>query len=773
LNISQRNYLIIVFGLITLILFSSAGQADKYGLTQPGPGLIEVNFSYEPMITVDQVYLAGEFNEWDPEGTKMIEEDGVYEKTIYLKPGEYEYKFVVDGENWIRPEDADDYAPDGFGGENAVIFVEEEPSLFDFPEKGDGEITYEAVAHDQGEHRYFDPYSTTKLSLHLETNPREIEQVKIRLLAEEKEEVYSMDRFLTLSSREYFRKTIELPEPNFEYHFILEDGEQTYYFGAGEIAESLSGVENFAAELEQKEIFRPPAWAQKAVFYQIFPDRFAKATNDNNPQKIEVYKDDTALHEAYIPDWEQGIKDFSDPVIETEEHLLNNDNLIETPAGYHAFYGGDLRGVKEKIDYLEQLGITAIYFNPIHDATANHRYNARNFKKIDDRLAFKGDQKRSWSFFEELVAELADSDIKVVLDGVFNHVGYDHWAFQDVVEQGEDSEYVDWFFIHDFPVRTLYQQEQEDIDPNYDGWWGFGHMPELNLENPEVRDYIWAATEKWMETGIDGWRLDVPQDAAATDPNFWPEWREHVKQIDESAYLTGEIWGNAADYLQGDEFDAVMNYRFRDAVINFIGQGNYTADDFHREMMRLFVDYPDRAVYSLQNLLGSHDTIRYLTLIDEHKERFRLSKFLQFTYVGAPMIYYGDEVGMKGGEDPDNRRTMLWSDRGYTAPDQELKDYVRHLIELRASNPALQKGDISHIETKPDMVYGFVRNHEGESRLVLLNAAESEARLQLHKEDLPWTGRENYRDLYRDEEIKSPGDKLEINLEPFSGRVIK
>ncbi len=777
---SQVAFFCQVFAFIILAVFLLISGVEAEELREPGPGLVEVSFSYQPPIAVEEVYLSGEFNDWDPEGTLMTDDtgDGIYDVTIFLEPGEYEYKFVIEGEDWITPEDADDYAPDGFGGENAVIQVGEEQILpEEEPVRGDGQITADLLHHDIDDMSYFNPRSQNRAAFHFETYRGEVESVKLRLKPEgDKQDYLTEDlyRFLSHRTSDFYRGVIELPEEKFSYYFQVIDGETEYYYGDKGAAQSREEAGEFYLDLAEKDIFHTPDWVQDAVFYQIFPDRFARGSTENDPGLIELYQNERERYEAYIPEWHQGIKPGQDPVLRGEEQLSDEDNAIHPPAGYYAYYGGDLLGVKDKIPYLQELGINAVYFNPIFAASAYHRYNTSGFEYIDTNLVYQGDQEASQEFFARLVEELNEHGIKVILDGVFNHVGYEHWAFQDVIENEEDSEYLNWFDIHSFPIKSLYEQQQQDLEPNYDGWWDFGHMPELNVDEPEVREYIWRITEKWMDKGIDGWRLDVPTDVTRTDPDFWSDWREHVKSLDEDAYITGEIWGDGSSYLQGDEFDAVMNYRFRNAVNSFVGQGRFTAEEFHREMMRILFDYPDQAVFSLLNLLGSHDTARYMTVVDGDRDKFKLSKLLQMTYIGAPMIYYGDEIGMEGADDPDNRRTMVWEDRGYTAPDEDLREYISELIQIRNENEVLRRGEIKKVNSEKARVYSFLRTDLDEDMLVIINAEENPVNLSIPETDLLHVDltRDSYEDIYRNKQVPVEDNTLNIELPGLSGSII-
>ncbi|MGM0471774.1 MAG: alpha-amylase family glycosyl hydrolase, partial [Bacillota bacterium] len=320
-------------------------------------------------------------------------------------------------------------------------------------------------------------------------------------------------------------------------------------------------------------------------------------------------------------------------------------------------------------------------------------------------------------------------------------------------------------------------EQHDDNPPNYECWWGFGHLPKLNAENPEVQDYIFEVTEKWLDpkgngdlnAGIDGWRLDVPNEIKDSVPDFWVRWRQFVKEINPEAYIVGEIWDDATDYLQGDEFDGVMNYRFRDAVLRFIGLNEISAAEFRKELNKLYIEYPQQANYALLNLIGSHDTSRYLTLIDEDQKRLKLTALFQMTYLGAPMIYYGDEIGMKGEDGPDCRRTMIWEDRGYTKPDEDLFSHYQHLIKLRDQEAALCRGTIEQISLADQELTAFKRSYQGDEVLVIINVSEEEnaITLELFQSD------GYYQDLYNKSEVEIRDNQLELQLAGVSGAVIK
>ena len=371
------------------------------------------------------------------------------------------------------------------------------------------------------------------------------------------------------------------------------------------LALTLASV-TFPLRAFQVESF-PPSWVQDAVFYQIFPERFANGDSSNDPSGVQPW----------------GGK----------------------PTGGN-FFGGDLKGIVDHLDYLAGLGVTAIYLNPIFEATTNHKYNTTDYLKIDPHF---GDE----AIFKKMVDGCHARGIKVILDAVFNHTGVQFFAFQDIKKRGARSPYLHWFNVYGLPIGPPEK-------PNYECWWGHGSLPKLMTLNPDVQQYLFEVTRHWMHLGVDGWRLDVATDVPR---QFWIQWRKVVKSVNPEAYTVGEIWEDGTPWLRGDQFDAVMNYRFRDAALEFFVQGRLSPTQFDSMLARHREDYPAQVNYALQNLLGSHDTERFLTLCKGDTARMKLAVLFQMTYLGAPMVYYGDEIGMEGGRDPDCRRTMAWEDR--------------------------------------------------------------------------------------------------------------
>lgn len=416
-----------------------------------------------------------------------------------------------------------------------------------------------------------------------------------------------------------------------------------------------------------------PDWVQDAIFYQIFPDRFANGDPSNDPFNV-------------LP-W-------------------------GAPPQLRGFQGGDLEGVIQRLDYLHDLGVNAIYFNPIFQAASNHRYDTYDYFKIDPKL---GDMET----FRRLLRLAHGLGMRIILDGVFNHCGRGFFAFQDILENEKDSPYLHWFHIKGFPLNAY-----GDAPPNYECWWKIRNLPKFNTGEPKVRAYLLAVARYWIEQGIDGWRLDVPNEI--DDDEFWAEFRETVKMANPHAYTLGEIWDVNPRWVGPRSFDGLMNYPFRAAALDFFARDAITASQFGRTVEHLLAAYPAEHVYAQFNPLGSHDTERTLTQCGEDAGRMKLLLLFQFTYVGAPSIYYGDEIGLPGGKDPDCRRAFTWDEAQWNS---DLRSYIKSLVQIRKSHAALRRGGywpLYHHDR--DGLYAFLRkqgDHDAESLVVVLNNSDA------------------------------------------------
>lgn len=513
---------------------------------------------------------------------------------------------------------------------------------------------------------------------------------------------------------------------------------------------NMSHLQNCPGNDEWKNL-----WYVNTIWYQIFPDRFYNRVQQNDPVYSEKYDNKGKLLLLKLVSWEEGIPTTTNK------------------------FGGDLAGITEKLEYLEDLGITGIWLNPIFASTSNHRYNTSDYRKIDFSLGTEEDLKI-------LLDKAHNKGIKIILDGVFNHTGYEFWAFQDIVEHGSDSKYKDWYFIKSFPVKKLWTQNKKN-PPNYTCWWGIGSLPKLNMENPQVREHIYQITRKWMALGIDGWRLDVPNEIDSEE--FWISWCRLVKSIKQDAYISGEIWEEGAKWVNsGEKFDGLMNYyAFRDPVLQYFAAQSLTVSQFDRILEQRRNLYPHRVNCAMQNLLGSHDTARFLSSLynkdrkDSDKEkkqyykgpvdgetikRFKIAVLFQMTYVGCPMIYYGDEIGMVGGKDPDCRRPMIWNQE---KQNRELHKWHKDLIKIRKNHRALRTGEFKTILTddKND-IFAFLRHDNTESLIIVFNYSSSP-----HPANLPVGNARSFSNLLDGTELKSGENNiLTLNLEPFSGMIL-
>ena len=378
-----------------------------------------------------------------------------------------------------------------------------------------------------------------------------------------------------------------------------------------------------------------PTWVKDAVFYQIFPDRFCRS---------ERYR---AI--GKFVEW------GSKP---TRENM----------------FGGNLAGITDKLEYIASLGVTALYLCPIFKSNSNHRYHTVDYFEIDPVLGTLKD-------FDRFVKKAHKLGLRVILDGVFNHCSRGFFQFNSLMELGKNSPYVDWFHVHGWPLHAYSGK------PNYDCWWGFPALPKFNTDNPDVRDYLFSVGEYWMKRGIDGWRLDVPNEI--DDDSFWQEFRRRIKAINPEAYIVGEIWDEPSRWLKGDQFDGVMNYPLRRAVLAYLFDEKPI--DLAEFAKRLREAFPAGRFGVPMNLLGSHDTIRLVSLPCSNLQRVKLAFAILFFLPGAPCIYYGDEIGMEGGKDPDNRRSFPW-DKLSDGRRSPVFRFLNELIALRNRERVLRDG---------------------------------------------------------------------------------
>ena len=532
-----------------------------------------------------------------------------------------------------------------------------------------------------------------------------------------------------------------------------------------------------------------PQWAKHAVWYQIFPERFRNGDRSNDPTKNDIagaFPDRPELPWQVHPwtsDWYK-----RQPYEEGAASVPFHD-LIQRRR-----YGGDLQGIIDKLDYLHDLGVNAIYLNPVFDSPSAHKYDAISYHHIDPNFGPdpKGDRELMarenpgdpgtwvWTSADKKALELINAcharGMRIIFDGVFNHMGIRSWAFQDVVKNRAKSAYADWFSI------KSWGDGKSEFD--YEGWFGHKTLPEFREDAdgiaPGPREYIFAATRRWMDPdgngdpsdGIDGWRLDV---AFCIGHPFWKKWRRVVKDLNPEAYMTAELIDGVPQlkpYLEGDEFDAVMNYNFAFACSDYFSdeKDRISTSEFDRRLRELRNAFAPGVAEVQQNLFGSHDTDRIGShIVNRDREHSRdwsayfdfskvqsgrydprkpspdeldsqkLFAVFQMTYVGAPMIYYGDEVGMWGANDPDCRKPMVWDDLRYedevTLPDgsskktadkvnvnHQLLAHYKKLIALRHELAALRTGIFeTMVADDARQIYAFRRKSGNQEVVVAMN----------------------------------------------------
>jgi neopullulanase len=435
-----------------------------------------------------------------------------------------------------------------------------------------------------------------------------------------------------------------------------------------------------------------PDWAKHAVFYQIFPDRFARSGQVDHQAEVD------------LKPW-------------------------GTPPGEQGFQGGDLYGIVNRLGYLDDLGITALYLNPIFASAANHRYHTYDYYAVDPLLG-GNDALRA------LLDAAHARDIRVVLDGVFNHASRGFWPFHHVLENGPDSPYADWFVIHDWPLNPYPDSASEPH--NYDAWYGLPALPEFNTDHPPVQDFLLDVAQHWIDFGIDGWRLDVPNEI--DDPPFWHRFREVVKTAAPDAYLVGEIWHEGPEWLAGDRFDGLMNYPLLDPVLGFFGAGSLRtyskssldfepigAPAFADAVLHLLHLYDWEATCAQLNLLDSHDMARAKWILDENVAALQQAVLFLMTMPGAPCIYYGDEVGLSAAGDPHCREAFPDDEADW---DTRLLSFFRDATALRHQHEVLRTGRVAWLEATGRTI-AFRRTLDDQTALVAFNAGDTPAPLAL------------------------------------------
>ena len=837
----------------------------------------------------DKVEIAGNFNGWKPDTEPIYHFEGTnYEVTLASPEGVYEYKYLIDGK-WF-PENR-----------NRKLVIGENGALFAQGDLGTGKFVYEAIdkntnlkaiVHKYDSLQYFNKLSDSEYEFKIRTQMNDVERAYISIVLHEEdnyEMIYELERYQDKTNGfDYFERIINFGKEakKLLYYFILEDNGTRAYFNGTTL--SYSKPKRLVVNTTSKDIqlFNVPNWAKEAIWYNIFPDRFYNGNHYNDPIfnefGPEAFKPNILHEQNFVEEykWEKSnnvishfdrnrwTSDFREQTI--WEKL--GEREIDYSLKYARMYGGDLQGIKEKIPYMKELGINAVWLNPVFFSYQNHKYGANDFRHISPdfgtiktsgsthsveinrnnkygnksyvdvlgnkattsselkllEVNLKGENRgkngygetedpATWVWTEsdlimvDLIKEFHKNGIRVIFDGVFNHSSSEHWTFNMVLADGENSKYKDWYKFTDFGQHVQITDDMSDeqafetLIANrkrtiYNAWGGFDSLPEFNTFNQEYKEYIFNITRKWMcgpdgkesenwmeDDGIDGWRLDVPN--CLENQNFWNEWREVVKGSKKDSYITAELWGNASgDINGGNKFDTVMNYEWLKTVIGFFinqsreGGVRYKlkAQDFFNELREKRTWYPYQALQASQNLNGSHDTDRLYsrivndvvgrnleegkqlekgyngirpdlasnyhpnTTIDwrnspiKPKDILKLISIFQMTYIGAPMLFYGDEVGMWGATDPYCRKPMLWKEFLYDNEknpshinqnevyeqkvDSDLFEWYKKLIRIRLENKTLIYGKFREVfaDNERDVI-AYERVIEDQLIIVVIN----------------------------------------------------
>ena len=748
----------------------------KEGAGSPGgTDLRSVPFRYTPEGSAGAVYLAGTFNEWNPTGQLMQgpDEAGLFSLNLPLTPGEYQYKFVVDGTGWYHDPDNEETTDDGHGGSNSIIVVDERfPSVAIEP--GDGKIREEGLSFSSSVVLTRSAGDRAALSVRAFRN--DVDSVTVLFTAdggkEEKIQLHSQGE-----DGQYIYLQGEFG--------LADDGDLAVLYHDGIVTRALADdglldpadAPPLRVERESIPLSTIPDWVADGVFYQIFPDRFFNGNRDNDPDFSEYYYDgltDLPASGKTNGEYFHLVEDWNE-----FEGLKKSPYRTDGRPDYYSFYGGDFQGVIKKLDYLVDLGVTIIYFNPVHQAQSNHKYDAVDYGKADPH--FGGDDG-----FRKLASEAHKRGMKIVIDGVFNHTGMYHKAFLDTKEKGDQSEYWSWYDWRRWPLPDDMGSDDNWSD-YYSCWWGFGSLPNLNFDlsrpdeeesgvlsmedaepNRELVDHILDVARHWMkDLDADGFRLDVPNEVP---PWFWRLFREAVRESrEDGGFIWAELWGNAAADLGPNGFDAVMNYKyFLEPALAFIGKGSIDAGTFDTQLAAGRFSYTPAAVLGAMNLIGSHDTERFLTRAGRDTRRLMLAASFGATYVGVPHIYYGDEIGMEGGKDPDCRRPFRWDEIDNPGRAKVL-DHYRKVFGIRKEHPALRRGNFQTLLAE-EKVFAFTRSLEGDKLAVLMNAGSGPVEISLDAGALPFEAK-GAKDLLSGNSYPLRDSPALIAIEPF-GTVI-
>lgn len=657
----------------------------------------DVLFAYQGDSNTKSVAVIGTFNDWSATADIMTNTFGnIWMKTINLPDGVYYYDFLVDGQIITDPANPKT-VPNDKGGYYSLIVV----GNYTLPtgKLGSGIIHKNYIHFDQNSFEYLDPASTKTIYFSFETLHDDVDGATLDVNGS----MYSMKKIVMNQYTDIFRSEFHPTSTSFYYKFLLQNGTTKIEIGSSGIATS-SDFFFFDFASPTVRILSVPKWSQGAVVYEIFPERFWDGNPSNNPPGT--------LPWGGTP--------------------TNTD-----------FFGGDLRGIIDHLDYLKSLDINELYTTPIFEAPSNHKYDTQNYMEIDPHFG-------TLKTFEELSGDLSKDDIHWILDGVFNHTGTQFFAFQNLLKYQQNSPYKDWYFVLKYPVI--------EMPGYYRTFQDYASLPKLNVMNPDVQKYLKGVIDYWTSKGISGWRIDS---ANVIANQFLVDLYGWIHEVKPDSLDVAEIWTNTSQWFDEGAFNSVMNYLFQSAAYNFIIYGS-GAKAFVNNTNSYLNTYPPQLWNSLWNLIDSQDTPRALTVANGDLNKMMALVGLQMTFPGAPMIYYGDEIGMTGGNDPLNRSCMIWDKSKW---NMKLFDWYKLLINIHETNPALRYGNYLPIVMDKDIL-GFERTYEGQTLYVFINGGST-----VQKVSTPLYGK--FENLVDEKMIDGSESALNLTMQPYQVMILE
>lgn len=701
-----------------------------------------VPFKIKDRYKLDKVSIVADFNEWKPNHNPLYKQDNNFSTALFLSSGLYHYKFLAKDGRWFNEEEIKS------GANKAVSDNSSNNSLVTIQSKTYRTINRELIASADTnrlelKQEIVNIYRYSERQFEFKIIIPDLVNIRVKLVLNGN--IHELDFVASDGINCSFNKILELENISLIYSYKLIIIFDKYELYANK--NTLTNNPEIASIFVPKhyKVFSIDADLSNRIMYQIMPDRFCNGDTLLNPDFRELYYNNarkepkrnllTKNQEYYH------LSTWSDTDILTKSPYSEKGE-----ADWFVFYGGDLAGVKEKIPYLKELGVSLIYFNPIFTAKSPHRYDTIDFKSIDPHLG-------SNQYFKELVEALHDQDIKVIIDIALNHCGVDFFAFKDTLLKGDKSQYWTWFDWKKWPLP-------EKIDKNFNAeeyyqcWWGIKDLPEFNYDflreppeedkvadiqqaspNVELVNYLLESMKYWVEEmNIDGFRLDVPEEVPLW---FWKLFQTEMKELNPNIYIVGEIWNTPKSWLQGEYFDAIMNYSsFKDPCITYFFQNEISLLGFKNALSSGLIYTPERVNKCQMNLLASHDTIRIRRLVKDNLDELKLAILFQFTFPGIPHIYYGDEVFLDGNKDPDNRRPFPWD---YEKEERrvEVLEFYKLIITIRKSNNLFTEGRVCFVEDQNLLIYERWLASKKQKAVIILNNNNSKIDITSYIKEFP------------------------------------